>query len=363
MAYQFFAKAPHPALPLSAPSISNNNVNARNKPPLHPPSLVLPQPAESSKSSSIFDPAFQPSPYPVPNPSSYPTPHPQITIDAIRTVHIPSLSRTTSLLLPIRYPSSFYTACITDPVIASLSRVAIYHDYPIAPVAESRSIQAKSASNTTSSPGSNAGIDKVIGGIRCRLERLRQPTSCGDVKGPQPTNLYIQTLHLLSPHRRYGVATSLLNSLLFSIPPSSSQPSYRVSPLVKHYNIRTVTAHVHQDNEEALRWYAARGFHIEDVVIESYYRRLKSGGARIVRLDLQWDLNEDENGPDNTKKSNDSSERGQRLLKEEDDEDWEKVEIEDEDQDGHGVKHLTDTLNFDNEDGLTRKRKADEDLS
>jgi len=123
---------------------------------------------------------------------------------------------------------------------------------------------------------------------------------------------------------------------------------------------------VHQDNEEALRWYAARGFHIEDVVVESYYRRLKSGGARIVRLDLRWDLNEDENGPDNTRKSNrcrDSGEMGQRLPKEEDDEDWEKVEIEDEDQDGHGVEHLTDPFNFDSEDGLTRKRKADEDLS
>ncbi|KAN0076233.1 hypothetical protein V8E54_006375, partial [Elaphomyces granulatus] len=356
MAYQFFAKVPHPTSPpKSPPSISNNNVSARNKPPIHPPPLVLPQ---STAPSSTFDPTFQPSPYPVPNTSSYPTPHPQITIDPIRTVHIPSLSRTTRLLLPIRYPSSFYTACITDPVIASLSRVAIYHDYPITPVAES---QAKSASNTTSSgPVKNVGIDKVIGGIRCRLER--RATSYGDAKGPQPTNLYIQTLHLLSPHRGYGVATSLLNSLLFSVPPSSSQLSYRVSPLVKHYHIRTVTAHVHQDNEEALRWYAARGFYLEEAVIESYYRRLKSGGARIVRLDLQWGNSLDENGPDNTRKSNccqDSDETGQRLLKEEDDDDWEKVEKEDEGQDEHGGEHLADTFNFDGEDGLTRKRKAD----
>jgi hypothetical protein len=120
---------------------------------------------------------------------------------------------------------------------------------------------------------------------------------------------------------------------------------------------------VHQDNEEALRWYAARGFYLEEAVIESYYRRLKSGGARIVRLDLQWGNSLDENGPDNTRKSNccqDSDETGQRLLKEEDDDDWEKVEKEDEGQDEHGGEHLADTFNFDGEDGLTRKRKADE---
>jgi ribosomal protein S18 acetylase RimI-like enzyme len=185
------------------------------------------------------------------------------------------LTRITGLLLPIRYPNSFYTATITDPVIASLSRVAIYHDHPVAEV-----------------PGvSAAGTDKVIGGIRCRLERIPQPEDSSQepqTQGGGDTNLYIQTLHLLSPYRSHGVAASLLNALLFASPPDSkNKEQYQVSGLVKHYNIRSVTAHVHEANEDAMNWYLARGFEV-DGHVDEYYRRLKPSGAKIVRLDLQY---------------------------------------------------------------------------
>lgn len=357
MAYQVFAKAQAQqrtaaaAAAATSPPISPPLQNPLTKqPPLHNPPLILPQSTLSSslgKPSSIGDPNFEPVPFPD-SLDSYQTPHPHITIDPVRTAHIPSLSRITGLLLPIRYPSSFYTACITDPVIASLSRVAVYHDHP---VASGPSTESTFGGNQSSPPGGGlGGTDKVIGGIRCRLERLfAEFSGIREIGNKPPTNLYIQTLHLLSPHRGNGVAASLLNSLLFSQPPSeSSKSSYRVSRLVKHYNIRTVTAHVHETNDEGLKWYVARGFHVEDGIVKGYYRRLNPGGARIVRLDLHWEDQEEgtqqlqASSADNAEPDNDHDDE------EEEDDDWEKLEAEDDDD--HGVVHLTDSQLFDNGD-------------
>jgi hypothetical protein len=248
------------------------------------------------------------------------------------------------LLLPIRYPNSFYTATITDPVIASISRVAIYHDHPVA-----------------AAPGSGAspGTDKVIGGIRCRLERVRQTEDSDRETQIQengcPTNLYIQTLHLLSPYRGCGVAASLLNSLLFASPPESKgKDSYRVSELVRHYNICSVTAHVHEANEEGLEWYIARGFRVDGDVAE-YYRRLKPSGAKIVRLDLNW--NEEDESP----ASAESNAQATTSPDEVEDEDWEKVEVEDGEEEDHGIQHLNESQVLEKQDTPTRKRKAEDD--
>lgn len=265
-------------------------------------------------------------------PAGYGTPHPHVTVETIGAAHIPSLTRITGLLLPIRYPNSFYTATITDPVIASLSRVAIYHDHPVA-----------AAPNTSASPGT----DKVIGGIRCRLERLESAEN----PGGRETNLYIQTLHLLSPYRGHGVAAALLNSLLFEVPPRS-KTQYRVSQLVKHYHIRTVTAHVHEANEDGLRWYIARGFKVQDGVIEGYYRRLKPSGARIVKLDLDGQA-ESTNGKE--------GEVSQSTTRSDpDDEGWEKIEAHDGEEGDHGVQPLPESESFE-EDTPSRKRKAEDE--
>ncbi|KAL1849461.1 hypothetical protein Plec18170_007368 [Paecilomyces lecythidis] len=375
MAYQFFkAQQQQPKTPTSPPSGPSSSLNSsRNaKPPIHPPPVVLPQSSSSSSSKppTATDTTFQPTPYPRPIEPGYPTPHPHITIDPVRTAHIPSLSRITGLLLPIRYPSSFYTATITDPVIASLSRVAVYHGHPVAAAPERASIAGRDDT------ASGSGTDKVIGGIRCRLERqVQQTTRPGEEKPhdqQEPTNLYIQTLHLLSPHRGHGVAASLLNSILFSKPPSSGvKPPYRVSDLVKHYNIRSVTAHVHEANDEGLQWYTARGFKVEDGVVEGYYRRLKPTGARIVRLELDWDDGDDDEAQKKEEEQNKSanSSSQQQVASAADkgeadgDDDWEKVEAEDGDeQEDHGIESFGDSHILDPEELPNRKRKADSEL-
>ncbi|KKK13772.1 hypothetical protein P175DRAFT_0559757 [Aspergillus ochraceoroseus IBT 24754] len=386
MAYQFFAKV-HQANrsssvspPLSPPQNSSSppqSASTHARPPRYPPPMVVAPPSSSSTSSVSVaakfrpqmakDASFQPPAYPHPIQPGYSTPHPHITIEPVSTAHIPSLTRITGLLLPIRYPNSFYTATITDPVIASVSRVAIYHDHPVAAVLASGALSSSPATATTT-----GGTDKVIGGIRCRLERHSPITTevlqtQSDRQKQEPTNLYIQTLHLLSPYRGSGVAASLLNSLLFSSPPTpataatAARSTYQVSELVKHYNIRTVTAHVHEANEDGLKWYISRGFQLEEGIVENYYRRLKPSGARIVKLVLQWRYSDDSIPMQSPVQAPSETTQFGRKSSEED-EDWEKVEAEDDDdQDEHGVQSFTDSKLFDIEDSASRKRKADEE--
>ncbi|KAJ5742777.1 uncharacterized protein N7511_011178 [Penicillium nucicola] len=338
MAYQLYQRKQRTSSS-SAPSTPLLALRQPTNPPIRPPPVHPPQSAVANASGPKRSKEETFDPYPL-DIDGKATPHSHITVEKVNTAHIPSLARITGLLLPIRYPNSFYTATITDPVIASLSRVAIYHDHPVAEV-----------------PGVGAaGTDKVIGGIRCRLERVHQLENSAqdpEIQGHGDTNLYIQTLHLLSPYRGHGVAASLLNTILFASPPDSkTKENYRVSELVKHYNIRAVTAHVHEANEDAMNWYLARGFKV-DGHVDDYYRRLKPSGAKIVRLDLQWDeVTMKEASPE----SSDSQKGPCDNLE---DEDWEKVEAEDGDEGDHGIQLLSESRFIEKPETPSRKRKAE----
>ncbi|EEP79661.1 conserved hypothetical protein [Uncinocarpus reesii 1704] len=329
MAPHFFVSSdPPPVLPPPSTMASrrhSNNTNNRKLSsyfaPLRPPPVSAPQqppslpppprPSAAPKpAASPSNPALDLTPY-SDSPRSYPTPHPQITIDPVKTAHIPSLMRITGLLLPIRYPTSFYSSTITDPLVASVSKVAVYHDHPVSGVNLPEKILA-------GAPLAVGNTEKVIGGIRCRLEPLPAAQSVG---GRAAMNLYIQTLHLLSPYRGNGVAASLLYYLIYDGTFHKSQASSRaVSTLVKHYNIRTVTAHVHETNEDALQWYIARGFKVEGGTVEGYYRKLNPGGAKIVKLELNWVDNENV-APDTSPCSVQDT-----TVANDDDEEWEKVD-------------------------------------
>ncbi|KAJ5263230.1 Acyl-CoA N-acyltransferase [Penicillium angulare] len=337
MAYQFFANSARSQQSQQASSPPPLHQSRSNNPPNRVPPLQPPAVAKTT-SSNVSQNSFTPYPHDIS--SGYATPHPKISVETVKTAHIPSLTRITGVLLPIRYPNSFYTATITDPVIASLSRVAIYHEHHISGGID---------------PEASAGTDKVIGAIRCRLEK-QDPTRV--VRGKEATNLYIQTLHLLSPYRGSGVATSLLNSLLFE--PSGNQKPTSVSGLVRHFNIRSVTAHVHEANEDALNWYIARGFKIQDGVVEGYYRRLKPSGARIVRLDVDWhDENSGEEDQPQLPPQVEASLQ-ESPSDDADDEDWEKVEAEDEEEGDLGVQTLSDSRVLEKDETPSRKRKAED---
>ena len=139
--------------------------------------------------------------------------------------------------------------------------------------------QATSTS-TVPAPATATATDKgrekgtVIGGIRCRLDLspISLITPCFPSPYPTPPSpsptLYIQTLTLLSPYRRLGIATALLDAV--------------IAAAIKEHGITAVYAHVWEANEEALGWYVRRGFEVVGAVVTGYYRRLRPDGARVV---------------------------------------------------------------------------------
>ncbi|MCJ1475537.1 hypothetical protein MMC13_004200 [Lambiella insularis] len=208
------------------------------------------------------------------NPFSVSTPLPShITIQPLTATTLPSFRRTISLLLPIRYPDAFYTSILSDPEVSSLSRAAFWHDRP-------RPSKRKRSENPTLPAQPALHLDEdlsneahLVGAIRCRIEPVPVPalepaTSAGS---PQTAHqLYVQALALLSPYRGHGIAAHLLEAVI-------------TEALKRYPNLTSVYAHVWEANEEGLDWYERRGFAVEEPVVEGYYRRLKPGGARIVR--------------------------------------------------------------------------------
>ncbi|KAI9767081.1 MAG: hypothetical protein M1835_007086 [Candelina submexicana] len=234
------------------------------------PSRTPPTPtAAPSKAPQIPN---SPPPHPIDPHPSPPTRHqplpPELSIEPCTPTHLPSLKRINALLLPIPYPEKFYTEILSSRETARLTRIAIWHP-PHPPNRKSSPTKnpksgriSDSVPTFTPTPAETEG--KVIGSIRCRLEH----------GGPTPPNqpsireIYIQTLTLLAPYRGLGIGTALLDTI--------------VQEAVTQHGATSLYAHVWEKNEEALEWYTKRGFEVGDAV-EGYYRRLKPGGAKVVR--------------------------------------------------------------------------------
>ena len=183
-----------------------------------------------------------------------------ISIEHLIPDTLPSFRRLISLLLPIRYPDKFFSEILSEPAVSALSRVAVWHDRP-------RPGKRKHDSDRNEDFVCEVTRGIVVGGIRCHLEPIPVPPGISPAVQQQ---LYIQTIAVLSPYRSQGIATSLLEAVVEEV-------------LENHYNVTSIYAHVWESNELALEWYSRRGFATEEKLLEGYYRRLKPGGARIVR--------------------------------------------------------------------------------
>ncbi|KAF4628713.1 hypothetical protein G7Y89_g9438 [Cudoniella acicularis] len=223
------------------------------------PSYTAPPGAITSKPTSATSlPLKQTSPYSPPQPSppqvpkSNPNILPQATISMIRQEHIQPLRRINSLLLPIHYPDSFYHKILEPLPTPSFSRVIQWVD-----------------------PDSTEA--KVIGGIICRLDSTPTP----DFSPTNPTfipgcyDIYIQSLALLSPYRSKGLAAAVLNEVISNATLTSTSPD--------GVRIAEIYAHVWTQNDEALEWYAKRGFKRDEYAVVGYYRRLKPDSAWVLR--------------------------------------------------------------------------------
>lgn len=163
---------------------------------------------------------------------------PEATISPASEHHIQPLRRINSLLLPIPYPDAFYRAITVPSSPPNFSRMINWTD-----------------------PSSNE--TKVVGGMVCRLDPVPSASA--------PTyEIYIQSLALLSPYRSRGLATAVLEDVV----KAATKAGIR---------IESIYGHVWTQNEEALEWYAKRGFAREEQPIPGYYRKLKPDSAFVLR--------------------------------------------------------------------------------
>ena len=160
--------------------------------------------------------------------------------------YIPAIKRLTSNLLPVKYPDAFFSDPCSDedPTSRTFTRVAVTQD--------------------TNTP---------IGWIRCRVEPFPSPEN-------HITNaIYVQALCLLGPFRGRGIAAEIMDYLL--------RLTEATEVLERFGCISHIYAHVWERNTDALDWYAKRGFR-QILFQNEYYRRLRPGGAWIVRRDINW---------------------------------------------------------------------------
>jgi len=110
--------------------------------------------------------------------------------------------------------------------------------------------------------------DVCVGAVRCQYE----PPS-DDPENPCEGRIYIMTLGVLAPYRRYGIGTKLLDHIL-----EQSESQRKATP---QQPVKSLYLHVQTTNQEAVDWYTKRGFVIEKTV-EGYYRNIEDRDAHIL---------------------------------------------------------------------------------
>lgn len=241
----------------------------------------------------------------------HPPLHPNIHIHPPTPSLLPAYKRLITTLLPIPYPPQFYTASL-PPFSDSFALLATWQSDP-SPTSSSSSTPSSTSTSTTSHPSSQQEQKQqkqqqqqsevlVIGGIQARIEDhstspvegrnnknvkggsdgISSSSSSGSGVGTESTTdpkekkvLYIQTLAVLAPYRGLGVGSKLLEELIEMVLKKEEEKEKNL--------VAEVYAHVWEVNEEGVEWYLKRGFVVVGGLVESYYRRLRPQGARLLR--------------------------------------------------------------------------------
>jgi ribosomal protein S18 acetylase RimI-like enzyme len=154
-----------------------------------------------------------------------------------------------SLILPIPYREEFYKEIMEDPVTASITRLALWHDKP------------------DLKPPNQVSPGRLVAAVRCRIF----PTPPDNPYEKTPV-LYIATITTLAPFRGHALASHLLAEV--------------TATAIEKYGVKAVMAHVWEENEDGMKWYKKRGFRV--IAHEpQYYRRLApKTAAHVIRRDV-----------------------------------------------------------------------------
>ncbi|KAK9762078.1 N-alpha-acetyltransferase 50 [Basidiobolus ranarum] len=153
----------------------------------------------------------------------------KFTIQPVTEENVTKLRRLNSVLFPVNYSEHFYRAVLETGEMAKLAYFK----------------------------------DTCVGTVCCRREEI--PDAEGQIQ------LYIMTLGVLSPYRRCGLGSILLQHIF--------------KECEKEENIQKIYLHVQTGNEEALKFYEKFGF-IKSHLVEHYYRRIRDPNAFVLYKDL-----------------------------------------------------------------------------
>lgn len=153
-----------------------------------------------------------------------------------------------ALLLPIPYRDDFYKETMEDPVIASVTRLALWHE--------------KSRSG-----GTAATEAKLVAAIRCRVL-----ASAVDNPYEKIPVLYISTITTLAPFRGHSLGSHLLADV--------------TRTAIELYGVSAVMGHVWEANEDGMEWYKKRGFRVVAHEPEYYRRLAPKTAAFVIRRDI-----------------------------------------------------------------------------
>ncbi|KAL2886864.1 N-alpha-acetyltransferase 50 [Ceratocystis lukuohia] len=232
----WFKSAVSPSTTTTAVSQQPLRTSQKATPAPPPP----PQSKYASPLSSSTIPSTSISPYssrPASPPAAPLNIHPNAVLRPITAADIPAVRRVLSLMLAVYYADSFFKPISTGAHASRHSRVITWTD-PVSP----------------------ARPPTIVGVIVCRVE------SRPGHDGPESA-LYLQALCLLSPYRGLGLMTMALDA---------------VTRAATTDGVKVVDAHVWTASEDALAWYARRGFRRSDTPIEGYYQKLDPASAWVV---------------------------------------------------------------------------------
>jgi ribosomal protein S18 acetylase RimI-like enzyme len=156
---------------------------------------------------------------------------------------IVDVSRLNDLLLPIKYPPSFYQKLVNTENSAFFAIIALY----------SEEIKSLSTLTSLTRPDSVIKQDKAVGAITGRILN---------------DELYILTLCTLSSFSGMGIATALIATLEFEG--------------IKQHDVLHTSAHVWKGSPEIANWYVRRGFEIEQDIAD-FFHKLTPPSAFLMR--------------------------------------------------------------------------------
>lgn len=227
----FQTQSPKYAPPPSTSNSANATTNSTSTPP---PAAASPAVAEQQPPSAplpTVDAAIPPIPA-----NLLPR---EAAIRPLADADLSPLRRINALLLPVSYPDAFYRDAVDPASCARFSRVITWEHDGYAP--------------------------KVVGAVICRVE---------PAVAQAPQGLYIRSLCLLSPYRGMGLVNAALDNIVAT---AAADPAL---------DVRVVTAHVWEQNDEGLAWYQARGFRPVGQPIKGYYLKLRPDAAFLMQRDV-----------------------------------------------------------------------------